>query len=522
MIHTGIPMYITKASNGNYKFRVRIPKLLQPYFHQQELNKSLLTSSQQQAKELSNRYYAILQEIQFKAKHSMATSEQIQTLVDTFISQTLSRDKEARIKKSSINGLNSSELPSRKRVDFIKEELSRYKQDLGRLKLSRVKELTESILLAIDEELEEDNLSHKNLMFELLRAQVTVYSELLNRNKGDYSLSLNKLVDTSLTTLSSKKKTVTIAVEEYLSYYLSTTHGSKDEQTTVSNFFNDIFVPLLNEHTYIEDIDSSELRETLETLIRFPKRNIQKYRTMCVSDILEVVDDIDDNDRISARTYNKQIKWIKAFYKYLENTGIVQVKESELLKGVTTGNDLTDRIHFSSEEVNTLLSNTSQYKQSNILKVLAYTGMRLSEFFKCSIKSEVVTINGDEQAIRYIDLSDESIKLKTKSSHRRIPLHPNLDSISTDELEALQREFTSNSISKWGNKMIDEYIEDNSKKVLYSLRHTFATQLKNAHVDEPIINELMGHSRGNSMSLNRYAGGYKLSVLYQAVDKMQL
>jgi integrase len=54
---------------------------------------------------------------------------------------------------------------------------------------------------------------------------------------------------------------------------------------------------------------------------------------------------------------------------------------------------------------------------------------------------------------------------------------------------------------------------------LYSLRHSFATHLVATGVRSELLSELMGHTH-KSMSLSRYAKGFPIKMLHDAVNQL--
>ena len=56
---------------------------------------------------------------------------------------------------------------------------------------------------------------------------------------------------------------------------------------------------------------------------------------------------------------------------------------------------------------------------------------------------------------------------------------------------------------------------------LYSLRHSFATELASKGVEPHIISELLGHSH-KGMTLGRYVKGFPVEQLKEAIDKLEI
>lgn len=139
-----------------------------------------------------------------------------------------------------------------------------------------------------------------------------------------------------------------------------------------------------------------------------------------------------------------------------------------------------------------------------------FSGLRLSEIPKLKIvRSE----------IPYFDLTSSKISLKTSSSHRKIPIHtiliPYISKIEEWEYNHLLwlARKTKNRISK--------HLKNSENKSLYSLRHSFATELISKNVNPAIVSELMGHSQ-KSLTLSVYTKQFPIKILNEAIQKLNL
>jgi integrase len=145
-----------------------------------------------------------------------------------------------------------------------------------------------------------------------------------------------------------------------------------------------------------------------------------------------------------------------------------------------------------------------------IVKILKYSGMRFSELLKCSV-SEI-------EGILCFDLRTPTEPLKTLSSHRIIPVHPDLKGSVNGFQELISSHFDKHFAKKF-TKVIKKHLLDTQGKSLYSLRHSFATQLIANGTPAEVVSELMGHSH-SSMTLNRYVKGYPITILKAAIDSL--
>lgn len=270
-----------------------------------------------------------------------------------------------------------------------------------------------------------------------------------------------------------------------------------------------LFKHILNDcNPDVSKITYKDLLEFKNTIINLPKRNIQRYRTMSITAIINSIDTISSDDVISNITVNKYIKWLRAIFNFSLVMGYVNVNLASSINILKTAHTRHQREPLSNEELSTILSVVS-YDKAYLLRVLRLTGMRLSELYKCKI----TTVDN----VLCFSLLDTNIKLKTNSSYRLIPIHSSLlDDINKYQLylqsvrsETLARNTTD--IIKANN------FKDKQKKSLYSLRHSIATELIQREADSNIVSELLGHSH-SSMTLSRYSKGYSVTQLKDVIE----
>jgi len=520
-------MNVTVNRCGVYKIRFRVHQQLQCYFNKKEINKSLDTKDIAEAKVkatiIRNKYEAILKVCKVLEKH------QVQELVDKYITETLEQDLIDRAScgqgtvfcgvDTNDHYNNTPALASADMCDILKSD---YLKDLSKnnykLMESTIDELLEKNSILIDR----DSESYKVLSYYMMLAQVQILEEASKRGRGEipvqpevissklfgsqkHSNKPNQIEVAEENTTTTNKE----ALDRYIKYYkfkCEEDSTSEAQYNDVTNFLQNIFLTIVYPNENVTKTTLEDIIEIREVLKAFPKRNIQKYREMSVSELLEV--EADKTEIISARTLTKYIKWIKSFYTYCHNQGIIQTNPLQLVTTTRGTNALDERLPLEHKEIVKLLDLTQEDSTiHNLIKVFYTSGMRLSELYKCSIKK----IDG----IMVYDLTDKSLKLKTRSSYRMIPVHSSVEVSLLDDLP------TQDSFSKKINDLIRNHISDDKRKVLYSLRHSFATDIKNNKVEPTVISELMGHSH-QTMTLQRYASGYDVKILKEAIETLGL
>lgn len=502
---------ITTNRHGVYKVRIRIKQELQGFFNRKEINKSLETKSYQEAVKKGGVIISQYTQILTTQRANMLTDEQIQEIVNDYITNTLKQDKLDR----AVSGFGTLCIEpdteahcgnhSQAMAAELSTFLSDYKQELADCNYDSMKHVAANILKPLNITYSDEEPTHRLLLQELLIGQIEIFEEAISRYEGKFS----KRYITSPVKKSTKKtsneapmsneQAVFIFLKNYKDSVSQTQYGD------VSNFLNNVFLQIIDANESVSDATLEDLLDIRETLSKLPKRNIQRYREMTTHELIE--HKTEANERISKRTLDKYIKWLKMFYSFCYENNYIPKNPIVSMSTATNGDALDERLPLELTEIRALFSVAKDDKVLlNGLKTLAYTGMRLSEIYKAKIK----THNG----IKCFDLTDKTIKLKTKSSHRIIPIHNEID---TDMLDSL---YTKSLFSKKANALIRKEVSDNPKKVLYSLRHSFASVLKNKQVPHDVVSELMGHSH-HTMTFSRYASSYDVNILKEAINKLQ-
>lgn len=250
----------------------------------------------------------------------------------------------------------------------------------------------------------------------------------------------------------------------------------------------------------LKDLTYRDLDALKDSLANLPKLNIQKYRKMDLNNILKTA--VPVKDRISIKSQNEYLKTLKAVLKLGTDRGYLTTQlDIKLLKNTVSARN--QKQVLSSEEI-ALLMSSEDIRISSIIKLSYFSGMRLSEIYKCKL----VTVDN----IRCFDLRDTTIELKNEHSHRLIPVHSAIE----NEVDTLMASAVSMS-GNWHTRKVSQLLGGGTK-TLYSLRHTFATSLAQ-NIDMNILSELMGHAH-KSMTAGRYVKGFNTRILKQNIEEL--
>jgi len=304
--------------------------------------------------------------------------------------------------------------------------------------------------------------------------------------------------------------TINDAFKSYSKWYEKTNIQPRQYKTVTNRLRVAIYY--FGASRVITELTTEDIEEYVEFLTRFPNTNKQPYCKMTFKEISNLKS-IPSNDLISNATLIKYIKAFRQMENYLVDDGKLDRKISKrvILPTATTESILP----FSVDDLSILFNLFITLDDRKLIYyVFAYTGMRTSEFWKCKI--------GIEKGVYYFDLSYKGVELKTSSSRRKIPIHSKLlDMGIAESLEILQKSFSKYSISLEFNTKIIDHIKNRKNKVMYSFRHTVATELKRANVEMDKVSEILGHSyENNTITKSTYAGKYSLCQLRDAVENL--
>jgi site-specific recombinase XerD len=221
--------------------------------------------------------------------------------------------------------------------------------------------------------------------------------------------------------------------------------------------------------------------------------------------IIQFLDWLETDRKVSKQTRNQRLACIKSFYKYVQTNEpdlfetcslIISIKNKKVPNKIIS--------YFTEEEIKLMinyLNDLKDLKKLTMICVLYETGARVSEFINIKVENlnlsdtASITLHGKGNKTRIVPISQELVKLINKY------LRESYINYGDDYLfySTHKKKYYRNSINKMINKLIKNlsikypnYFHGNYHP--HSFRHTKATHLCNNGTSYFYVKDFLGHS----------------------------
>ena len=225
---------------------------------------------------------------------------------------------------------------------------------------------------------------------------------------------------------------------------------------------------------------------------------------------------------LTHRSINRKIASLKAFFKFMQKTGDIEVNPLAKHKALKIKKEI--QVPFSKIEIDSVindLANASVFSESRDFLIVALfyaTGIRRSELI--NLKSSDVNFNTNtikvlgkrnkERIIPMINWLVDGIK-----NYQKLCLNQGFEQntdylLRTDKGAKLYETFVYRTINRYFSK-----VSQKTKTSPHMLRHTFATHLLNNGADLNAVKELLGHASLAATQVYTHTSVAELGRVYQ-------
>jgi len=281
----------------------------------------------------------------------------------------------------------------------------------------------------------------------------------------------------------------------------------------------------------VVQINRRHVREFREAAQLVPKRRIGKLRKAPLPKLVEWSREHPGTVCIGAATINKWLTCLQGVLNWARKNGVIpdEAPWADPVAGMRLKEARSQRRPWEPEEL-LVLFGSSIYIQgarpiggkgeaAYWLPLLAlYSGARLNELAPMCANDVKFDAASGVRFLTVIEDAEDGRRLKTETSVRAVPIHPELMRIGFMEfvdqvrsnggqsarlfpkLQQGSKGGFGEAFSKWFGRYKRSLGIDNEQSVFHSFRHGFKDALRAAGVNEDVNDALTGHSGGNAVA----------------------
>ncbi len=433
-----------------------------------------------------------------------------------------------------------------KYADQLDFSIGFYEAALARGDLSAVHEQMEELLYIFRLNLDPKSVSFRKLGMAVLRKEVEALHLMQRRQKGE-PIETPKLVSITPET-ASEGESISAALEGWKKSKAPSPTALREFRYAVGRFIE------LHGNMLVEKIARKHVREFREALQQIPKRRAGTLRKATLPELAEWSTKHPDAQKIGPATVNKLLGAVQAVAVWARDNGLIpdEVPWADPFSHMRLEEPEPNREPWEAAELRVLFNSPTFTEHARPkggggeaafwLPLLAiFTGARQGELAPLMASDIATDAATGIVAITITEDLERRKRLKTKTSRRVVPIHPELARLGFLSFVDQARKERGDDAhlfpllkpgphggygegwSKWFGRYIRALGIKNKDRVFHSLRHGFKDALRAAKVSEDVNDALTGHAGGNPVA-RRYGAKdmvrrFTLPVLAEAVSK---
>lgn len=233
--------------------------------------------------------------------------------------------------------------------------------------------------------------------------------------------------------------------------------------------------------------------------------------------------DLVENEKNTAKSINRKLSSLKAFFKYHQKMGIL--KEDPMLSIISQKVPKRVPQYVEMDDMNKLFQlelfddSFEGWRDRTIIELFYATGMRLSEllgltFGDFDLYSQNVKVLGKRNKERIIPFGNQAKATLEKYFYVFVQKFGEMSQNSCIFVTSKNNKLNPKSVYKIVRRYLD-MITTIDKRSPHIIRHTFATHLLNNGADINAIKEILGHSSLAATQIYTHNSIEKLKSIYQ-------
>lgn len=549
-------MHYLHRRDGVYYYRQRLPKEIGIG----SITKSLKTKDHPTAKHLLKQVAYNVSLLFMQCRGGAVSFDRIRYIVSQYIDEVLQEHERTQAQNSIQSPDNIA--------DYLKT-LENAQSDIREAFIANNQRQAEANLQFFIEtssnppaelqDIPQGTTEYRELLREILKADVEIGEEVIRRTKGDYSSDFNQsygvLRDTFARESFLKSEEPNYTPEpspklasEALNVFIQdrtiskgwTDKTAESTRTRLEGFLYIIGDKPVTSYTR-EDIYT--YREKVQKL----PLNMNKYDKFNDKGIDEVIALNKGGEVISTSTVNKHLMWVRSFFDWMATNQLIPHNVAKDVNIAKKSNPLDARSPFSKADLAVLFGSPKEYAD-NLQSTLSsrpervwvpliglYHGMRLNEI--CQLFEDDIIDNEGIPCIRIIENEARLQHVKNNGSRRTIPIHPKLIEIGFLEYVSQVRKVSSKgqlfpnltptrdgygkNMTYWFNTTVLTRLglKGEAKKDFHSFRHTVIDEFKNSDARLEHYQAIIGHSSG-TITLDTYGSSLRPSKMLETLKQI--
>jgi integrase len=403
-------------------------------------------------------------------------------------------------------------------LPVLKEALARGNVDFIRYELN---ELLQVFRINLDP----NCADYRKLALAVMRAEVRALEDILARHRGEPIESPKLIEPSSGSSAPSSGWGLRAAYEGWLKVAPRKKSTRLEFERGIERFIE------LHGDLEVSQINRGHVRQFRDAALLVPAKRSGKLLKATLPQLVEYSRAHPGLPRLKAATINKWLNCLGAVLNWSRKNGIIpdEMPWSDPVSGMRLTEAKSNRQPWELEELKALFASPiylngerplgGKGEASFWLPLLAiFSGARLNELAPVCVEDVKTDTPSGVRFITVIENEEEGRSVKTDSSLRAIPIHPELvrigflkfvDAIpkSGGQSARLFPKLTpgpkggfGEAFSKWFGRYKRDLGIDNPSSVFHSFRHGFKDALRAAGVNEDVNDALTGHSGGNSVA----------------------